>query len=184
MTGTASQVVQYLMEQARENPDAEWDLTEHKKKRSLDSNSYFWLLVNKIANVQHISDADVHDRLLSENIAYYKNEEGGIDWKVSPLEPNAYGLIVEQIKDDYAYYLDSRMKVTLNKDGGDLVLDKNGCEVVGRVYWHIKGTHQMDSKEMSRILESTVFEAEQLGIETMTPAEIEKMNRLWEKHHG
>jgi hypothetical protein len=186
MTGDATAILMYLMQAQKEKPDAKWDLTEHKdrKHRSLDSNSYFWLLVNKIAVKQHISDAEVHDRLLSENIAYYKNEEGGIDWKVSPIEPNAFGLIVEQIKDDYAYYLDSKMKVALKKeDGGDLVLDRDGCEVIGRVYWHIKGTHQMNSKEMYRIIDSTVFEAKQLGIETATPEEIARMNALWGKKH-
>ena len=52
------------------------------------------------------------------------------------------------------------------------------------MYWHIKGTHQMDSKEMSRILESTIFEAKQLGIETETPENIERMAQLWQKNHG
>lgn len=183
MTGDATAIVTFLMQEQRENPDRLWELREHRKRRSLDSNSYFWVLINKIAAKQGISDTEVHDKLLSENIAYYKNDEGGIDWKVSPKEPNAFGLIVEQIKDDYAYYLDSKMKVSLRKENGDVLKDKSGAEVVGRVYWHIKGTHQMNSKEMSRIIDSTVFEAKQLGIETMTPDEIERMNQLWGKKH-
>lgn len=178
------EAVQYLTEQNILKPNADWEIKEKKKARSLNANSYFWVLVNKIAKKQHISDTEVHDKLLSENIAYFKNEEGGIDWKVSPIEPNKYGLIVEQIKDDYAYYLDSKMKVSLQKESGDLVKDKANHEVVmGRVYWHIKGTHQMDTKEMSRILESTVFEANELGIEVMTPNEIAELTAAWEKYH-
>lgn len=178
------EAVQYLTEQNVIKPDADWVINEKKKIRSLNANSYFWVLVNKIAKKQHISDTEVHDKLLSENIAYFKNEEGGIDWKVSPIEPNKYGLIVEQIKDDYAYYLDSKMKVSLQKESGDLVKDKANHEVVmGRVYWHIKGTHQMDTKEMSRILESTVFEAKEQGIEVLTPNEIAELTAAWEKYH-
>lgn len=179
-----AEAIKYLSEQNDLKPDADWEIKEKKKIRSLNANSYFWVLVNKIAKKQHISDTEVHDKLLSENIAYFKNEEGGIDWKVSPIQPNKYGLIVEQIKDDYAYYLDSKMKVSLQKESGDLVKDKANHEVVmGRVYWHIKGTHQMDTKEMSRILESTVFEAKELGIEVLTPNEIAELTAAWEKYH-
>lgn len=178
------EAVQYLTQQNIFKPDADWEIKEKKKRRSLDANAYFWVLVNKIAEKQRISDTEVHDKLLSENIAYYHNEEGGIDWKVSPLEPNDYGLIVEQIKDDYTYYLDSRMKVTLKKETGDTVHGKDGSDIVGRVYWHIKGTHQMNSKEMSRILESTIFLAKDLGIETETPDNIRRMEAAWEKNHG
>lgn len=174
------EAIKYLAEQNIVKPDADWEIKEKKKRRSLDANSYFWVLVNKIAEKRNISDTEVHDQLLSQNIAYYKNEEGGIDWKVSPIEPNAYGLIVERIKDDYTYYLDSKMKVEMKNIGtGEYILDKQGKTVVGHVYWHIKGTHQMNSKEMSRIIDSTIFEAKEQGIETLTPTEIARMTAAW-----
>lgn len=169
------EAVAYLTEQNATKPNAEWDIKERKTKRSLDANSYFWVLVNEIAKKERLSDREVHDKILSENIAFYKNAEGGIDWKVSPEKPNRFGLLVEEVKDDYSYYLDSKMKVKLTKDDGKPVVDKEKHLVTGRVYWHIKGTHQMDSKEMQRVLDSTVFEAQQLGIETMTPDEIAHM---------
>ena len=185
MTGTATEIVTYLMQQDRDKPDAVWEITEKKQKRSLDSNNYFYLLVNKIAKKLNISDVEVHDRFLSENIAYFQLEDGGFDWKVSPQNPNQYGLIKEQVDGKFEYYLFSGMEVSLQNQDGQKVRYKNcNDEVRGKVYWHIKGSRQMTSKEMSRLISSVVFEAEQLGIETMTPAEIEKMNRLWEKHHG
>lgn len=183
MIGNAKEILDYLLEQQREKPDAEWELSEKKQKRSLDSNNYFYLLVNKIAKKQNISDVEVHDKFLSENIDYFVNEDGGIDWKVSPVEPNAYGLIKEQVNGNFEYYKDSGMTVTLQKGTGDKVKYKDGKEVVGRVFWHIKGSRQMDSKSMSRLISSVVFEAEQLGISTMTPAEIAHMNELWGKRH-
>lgn len=184
MIGTYLEAVSYLTEQNTLKPGIKWEVKEKKDKRSQDSNSYFWVLVNKIAKKQHLSDTEVHDKLLSENYAYYHNEEGGIDWKVSPIEPNSYGLIVEQIKDDYAYYLDSKIRVKIQKVDGKYIINKDGDYVTGRVYWHIKGTHQMDSKEMSRILESTIFEAQQLGIETMTPAELEQLKGFEDAHQN
>lgn len=171
------------MDEVKKKPDGMWEVKEHKKSRSLDSNNYFYLLVNKIAKKQRISDVEVHDKFLSENIEYFYNDDGGMDWKVSPQTPNAYGLIKEQVNGNFEYYKDSGMTVTLQKGTGDKVKYKDGKEVVGRVFWHIKGSRQMDSKSMSRLISSVVFEAEQLGISTMTPAEIAHMNELWGKKH-
>ena len=37
----------------------------------------------------------------------------------------------------------------------------------------------MDSKQMSELIDGTVSEADELGIETRTPDEIERMKALW-----
>lgn len=184
-TGDTDMVIRYIMDRKMEKPDVVWDLNEHKevKKRSLNSNAYFYVLVNKIAIKQRISDTEVHDKFLSENRYYYKNDEGGIDWKVSPIEPNAYGLIKEKVGDYYEYYVDSGMTVTLQKEQGDKVKYQDGKEVAGKVYWHIKGSHEMDSKQMARLLDSVIFEAKQLDIEVLTPSEIAHMNALWGEKH-
>ena len=171
------------MDEEKNKPNGMWEVKEARKSRSIDSNNYFYLLVNKIAKKQNISDTEVHDRFLAENIEYFTNDDGGIDWKVSPQEPNAYGLIKEQVNGNFEYYKDSGMSVKLQKGTGDNVKYKDGTDVEGRVYWHIKGSRQMDSKSMSRLISSVVFEAEQLGINTMTENEIRHMNELWGKKH-
>ena len=182
MTGTAAEIIQYLFDQDKTK---RWDLKEHREKRSLDANAYFYLLVNEIAKKQNISDVEVHDRLLTENPEYFKNDEGGFDWKVSPIEPNKYNLIKEQVNGNFEYYLNSGTVVSLEKEDGKKVEFKDGSGIVtGRVFWHIKGSRQMNSKEMSRLISSAVFEAEQLGIQTMTPNEIAQLNALWGKKHG
>ena len=187
MTGTDltfTEAVTMLTQLQSENPDARFDIELHREKRSKNANSYFWELVSKIAKKQRISDTEVHDHLLSDNREYYRNEDGGIDWKVSCLEPNAYGLIVEKVKDDYAYYIDSKMRVKLKKPDGKNAKDKDGNDVVGIVYWHIKGTHQMTRKEMSRIIDSAIFEAKKLDIEVEPPEKINMMLDLWKRYHG
>lgn len=184
-TGNREAILLYILGQ--NDPDKKWDIQEHKdkpKKRSLDSNAYFWILVNKIAEHQKISDIEVHDRFLSENISYYYTEEGAFDWKTSPREPNQFGLMKEKVADGYNYWLFAGYKVRLQKDDGTVCKDLKGNEIYSNVYWHIKGTHQMDSKQMQRIIESVVYEAKNLGIQTATPAEIEEMQRLWEARYG
>ena len=50
-----------------------------------------------------------------------------------------------------------------------------------RVYYVMRGSHTYDTKEMSRLIDGTVSEAKELGIETMTPNEIERMKQQWGK---
>lgn len=185
-TGDTDNIIRYVMEEKLKKPDVLWDIDEHqeKKMRSLSANSYFYVLCNKIAIKQRISDVEVHDRFLSENRYYYENEDGGIDWKVSPVTPNAYGLIKEKVGMYYEYYVDSGMIVKLEKATGDKVKYKGGEEVAGHVFWHIKGSHEMTSVEMARLLDSVVFEANQLGIETLTHDEQARLTALWGEKHG
>lgn len=153
----------------------EVSLSEHRQKRGLSANAYFWVLVNELAKVQNISDREVHDRLLTENIAYFMND-GVFDWRVADWETNEYNLH----KEGNDYYLDSLQRVTLAKDDGTPYKDKAGNPKTSKIFWHIKGTHQMDSKEMSRIIESTVYEAKQNGIKTLDEIKLERMVNEWE----
>ena len=45
-----------------------------------------------------------------------------------------------------------------------------------RIY---RGSHTYDTKEMSLLIDGTVMEAKELGIETMTPAELAEMKARW-----
>ena len=183
--GNREQILLYILGQ--NDPDALWDICIHEekaKKRSLDSNAYFWILVNKIAEYQKISDTEVHDKFLSENINYVYTDDGIIDWQTSSREPNQYGLIKDKVADGYNYWLFAGYQVRLQKEDGTVCKDPKGNEIYSNVYWHIKGSHQMDSKQMSRLIESVVYEAKNLGIETATQEQIAEMQRLWESRYG
>ena len=158
---------------ALKDKDLRIEIKEYKKRRSLNANAYFYVLVNKIAEALNVSDTEVHDRLLADNISYvYKN--GVIDWAVQDWKPDGNRLV----RIDRDYWLDSHMEVTLAKPDGSFYMT-NGKPRTSKIFWHIKGSHQMDTKEMSRLIESTVTEAKGLGIETLTPAELERMVEKW-----
>lgn len=185
MIGTGAEIIRYLTEpEQAEKPDIRYEITPHKGKRSRDANNYFWLLVHQIAKILKLSDLEVHDEFLSHHRNYYYNDDGSFDWKVSDQTPNKYGFIRERVKNDYNYYIDSGMTVKLEKEDGRKCKDKNGKEIVGNVFWHIKGTHQMNTAEMSRIISEVVAEAENHGIPTITPREMEKMMKQWGIKHG
>lgn len=147
---------------------------EYKNIRSLRANRYFWELVNKIAVATGLSDSDVHDQFLVDNLSFvYK--DGAVEWRVDDSEPNKYGLIYV----DENYYLYRGEKVTLSKADGDFYRTKDGSPKTSNIYYHIKGSHQMNTKEMARLIDGVVSEAKDLGIETLPPDELERMKQAW-----
>lgn len=187
MTGTPLEIIRYLTEQD-EKTEFECNKVPDKTLRTARANKYFWKLCNLLAIDQNTSDKEIHDKYLSENRAYYLTADKAIEWKVSEEIPNAYGLIKEEFarhdgKSDYTYYVDSNMRVKLEKEDGRKCTKKSGEEVVGIVFFHIKGTHQMDGKEMSRIINSIVYDARDRGIETEPDSEINAMLDEWAKEY-
>lgn len=46
-------------------------------------------------------------------------------------------------------------------------------------YMRIKGSSEMDTKEMAHFIDGIVFECKQLGIETMTPNDLQQLKEQW-----
>lgn len=51
-----------------------------------------------------------------------------------------------------------------------------------RTYVLLKGSHELNTEEFSILLDGTIHEAQNIGIETITPLELEAM-RAYEEHH-
>lgn len=122
-----------------------FEVREYKQKRSLTQNAYFYVLCNEIGNALKISKDEVHLRMLKE---YGQSEVFSIR---SDIDVSRYLKYYEEI---------GRGKV-------------NGKEFTH--YRVFKGSSEMDSLEMSILINGTVSEAEQLGIPTLTPAEIARL---------
>lgn len=134
------------------------DIKQYREKRSLNANAYFHLLVDKIAKVLRSTHTEIHNWLIAE-----------------------YGVVDEQISniildDDIPWKrLDT---IHLRPTTATRVMD-NGK--LYRVYLVMRGSHTYDTLEMSRLIDGTVEEAKGLGIETLTPDEIERMKELWQR---
>lgn len=68
MIGTRDNVIKYLLEQ---DSTKQYEVKEHKEKRSLDSNAYCWVLLGKLQNELHIPKEDIY-RDLIKNIGSYE----------------------------------------------------------------------------------------------------------------
>lgn len=127
---------------------------KHRQKRSLDANAYCWVLCSKIAEKVHSSKDDVYEEMLQKYGYFYQDEDGFITITV-------------------------KAEVDMSKiDGHWKFLKSNGKFTS---YLMIKGSSEYDTREMARFIDCIVEEAKLLGIETMTPAELERMKAAWQK---
>lgn len=135
---------------------------KHRNIRSKNANSYFHVLVNKIANETGESDEEVKTRLITSYGTLARREDGTYIMFLLPQDVDA----TDYYK--YAVLYDQR---TVNG-------------VVCNMWKVYKDSHKMDSKEMARVIDGAIQEAKELGIETDTPAQIEEMQRKWAEYEA
>lgn len=143
--------------------DGEFEIKPYKekpKKRSLDANAYYWVLLDQLADVLGLARDDLHKEMLHDFGTWEYNADGSPKWVILPKN--------EPLPKD-GYFYDTNADVT--------VKGQNSGNEIGHAYIVIRGSHTYDSKEMSRLINGLVQECRQQDIETMTPAEIEEMCR-------
>lgn len=159
MTGNTQQVLMWLFDMDK---DAVWDIEPHKERkgRSLNANSYFHVLVQKLAQAQQppVSLAKCKNMMIA---AYGQPEY--IDGQQAVIKSNVPAEKMQEVE----YLHTALVKVS----------EENGKEVYFyRIY---RGSHTYNSAEMQKLIAGTVQECEQVGIETATPAEVQKMIEVW-----
>jgi hypothetical protein len=128
--------------------DKVFTVKERKRKRSLTQNAYYWALNDKLASVLRMGRDELHFQMLR---SYAPCEV------VSLLENVPLG--------DYFDYYEVFAKGYLN----------------GKTYNHVrvyKNSSRMDSAEFARLLDGTIRECEQQGIQTLTPAEVANLKYI------
>lgn len=157
---------QWLVTFEIEGPPAIWDKTKDKELnieikqfregRSLNANAYFHVLVDKIAKKLTISAIEAKNEMLARY--------GQLDKDV--------GHIILDDEIDWKKVESLHLRPTTHTK----LMDNNKYY---RVYLIIRGSHTYDTAEMSELIDGTVEEAKMLGIETLTPAELERMKAAW-----
>lgn len=138
------------------NDDIRLKAVRWRERRSLNANAYFHVLVGKIAQKLSSSLTEVHNQL----IAGYGQPDPEL------------GHVILRADIDWSR-LDT---IHLRPTASTRILD-NGETY--RVYYVMRGSHTYDTAEMAALIDGAVYEAKELGIETMTPAELEEIKRLW-----
>ena len=157
-TGTIEQVIQYLFKQDKTKL---FEVKEHRNKRSLDANSYCWVICEKIA--QELSK----DGTLITKEEVYKDAVKSV------------GVFIPFIVEEVAF---DKFKYVWEHQGlGYQVQEtakKNKCVRVNCYY----GSSSYDSKEMSRLIDALVQLAQSLNIETMPQQELNSLLESWDKN--
>lgn len=137
------------------------------KRRSLNANAYYWVLVGKMAEKLQISTARLHNRHLRE-CGYREMMGDKVVYVVIPEDQE------EDVLEQETFHLAPTSQV---KWGDDFKLY--------RTYAMLRGSHTFNREEMSRLIDLTVEEAKECGIETLTPDELRRMMEAYknEVHH-
>lgn len=128
-------------------------IEEHRQKRSLNANSYFHLLVDKLAKHFKLSAEVMKKQMVLDYGAIAYDSRGK---KVGIKIPKAVN-----IEDFYPY-------AKWFGEEGDL-----------NYYIFYKRTHTLDSKEMATLIDGVVAECKDVGIETLDEIELKKIVDKW-----
>lgn len=134
-------------------PDKPLVLTvkEYRPKRSRDANAYFWTLCDKVAEKLNITKEEVYKE---------KIKECGV-FEIVPLKNEAV----------------DRYTAMWGKNGLGWFCESMGASKI-QGYTNVItyfGSSTYNSKEMSRITDSLMEDCKELGIQTVSPVELQKM---------
>lgn len=134
------------------------ELKEVKKRRSMDSNAYYWTLAGKLASKLQTSPAEIYRQHILDI---------GNNYEILPIKDEA----VDKFKTAWA------------KNGIGWVTNLLGPSKL-KGYTNLMayyGSSTYDSKQMARLVDLVVEDCKENGIETMTPGEIAKLNQMWKE---
>ena len=135
------------------------EVKESRPKRSRDANAYAWVLITKLAEELGITPIEVYKQQVLEMFTYRDV------------------LIRDEEFDNE--------KREWEKDHKGRMLEKLGpCQSQQGWTWARKyrSSSDYDTRDMSKFIDLIVFECQELGIETKTPAELEKLKAGWHNH--
>jgi hypothetical protein len=97
--------VKYLIPKMLNLPeDKEYELKEHKKKRTLDQNSYYWKLLNELSSKLKIPSTELHFELIKKSCPFeeylvpYEASLRGIEYYIEKGKIERNGKLFKTIR--------------------------------------------------------------------------------------
>lgn len=147
-----------VMRWLRSKKDRVYDLTikEHRKKRSLDANAYFWELVGQLADALRITPKEIYRQAI-QNI--------GGNYEIIPIKAEAA----------------DKFKEAWEKNGlGWPCVDMGPSKITG--YRNLKayyGSSTYDTRQMSLLIDHIVQDCKAVGIDTRSKEELDSLLGAW-----
>jgi len=132
-----------------------YSIDKARKRRSLDANAYLWVLVGKIAAEVSLPSDDVYRNAIRDagEFTPLPIRADAVDEFSRIWSSHGTGWFVDVLDDSKLH----------------------GYKLV-RAY---NGSSTYDTKQMSRLIDYVVQDAKALGIETMTPQELDRLKEAW-----
>lgn len=132
---------------------------KYRAKRSLNANAYFHVLVGKLADVLRISKPRCKNILLHR----YGQPELLDDGSQAVVKSNVPASKMLEVEEMHFFPCGSKKE--------------NGMTLT--FYKISRGSHTYDTREMSVLIDGTVEECKDMGIETLPPEKIEHLKSMW-----
>lgn len=154
MQGTSEKLILFL---GGQDKNKEWDLTEHKEKRTLTQNGYYWKLLHLLAAKLKQPVPFIHNKML---------RDFGFPYIIN-------GKIVCQLIPD----TDEAEFVAMQSE--TFHIQPTSAVVNGyRQYKVLRGCSDYNTAEMARLLDGLIEECKGQGIETMPPNELAHIRQM------
>lgn len=124
------------------------EIKEKKRKRSLDQNALYWVVLTQVAKKLNISNPRCHNLMLRR---YGVPERYG-DQAVYVVLPDTEEAS-EKAAEAETYHLKPTSQVKAGKDGNTY-----------RTYILLRGSSTYDTAEMTRLIDGVMDDAKQMGI--------------------
>lgn len=148
--GNSQEIVSYLWTQDK---DKIFEIKEYKQKRSLNANSYCWVLLQKLADKLNTTKEELYKKYIKEK---------GI-FRVITIDNKAVDTFIHLWQDKGLGWICEVSNITNSTT--DLI-----------AYY---GTSSYNTSQMSNYVDYVVEECKLQGIETMTPDELESLKQKW-----
>lgn len=143
------------------------EIKKYRKKRSLDANSYYWVLISKLAECINVSKPYMHNTIL-RRYGQIDRIDGQAVYVVIPDTDSAQ----KDVDEAQLYHLKPTSQVKEGKGGR-----------MYRTYMMLKGSSMYNAKEMSVLINGIVNECKIMGIETIPPEELKRMMESYAKRN-
>lgn len=128
--------------------------TEWREKRSLTANAYCWVLLQKLAEVLKTTKDELYELKIQEH--------GYLD-----------------TIDDVPISISLKSEIDIKLLGGHWKAFATSPDGKFTAYHKIKGSSEYDTKEMAHLIDMIIQDCKDQGIETLPPAEIERLKAEW-----
>ena len=137
-----------------------------RRKRSLDANAYYWVLLSKMAEAVKISKPRAHNLMLRRY--------------GQPLIIDGARIYIRIPDTEKAEEMALEASEFHIRPTSEVVAGNNGVDY--RTYVMLLGSSQYDTAQMSHLIDGLVGECKGIGIETVPPDELKHMLKLYEKN--